>query len=454
MRLSVLRVPALILALASCDTADPPEVQRREVPDTLMSLGAPPAPVAATRSNAQIAADFMELSFQLESGTRLPVFTRFEGPITLRVTGRSAATLPGDLTRLLGRLRREAGIDIRQVAPSEPARITVELRSRAEIRRASGNAACFVVPEVGSWAEYRRQGGGPAWSSLATRDRMAIFLPADAAPQLIRDCLHEELAQALGPVNDLYRLDDSILNDDNLKTVLTGFDMLILKATYDPALASGMRPSEVAARLPAILNRINPAGRGGALAVPATADPAWNRTLERALDGDLSVAQRLRAAERAVADARRRGWPDNRLAFALLEVGRLSMGSNPTRAMQALTEAGRYYGQDISTAEQAAEVAEQVAVLMLRAGRPEAALALIDRHAPAARRGQNAALLATLLMIKAAALDELGRPADAEATRTESLAWARYGLGDEDRIERQLAQIARLSGPTEEGELR
>ena len=87
-----------------------------------------------------------------------------------------------------------------------------------------------------------------------------IFLPNDASPQEARDCLHEELAQAIGPLNDLYRLPDSVFNDDNVHTVLTGFDMLILRAYYAPELRSGMTRAQVAAKLPAILSRYNPAG--------------------------------------------------------------------------------------------------------------------------------------------------------------------------------------------------
>ncbi len=45
----------------------------------------------------------------------------------------------------------------------------------------------------------------------------------------MRDCLHEELAQALGPLNDLYRLSNSVFNDDNFHSVLTGFDMEMLR---------------------------------------------------------------------------------------------------------------------------------------------------------------------------------------------------------------------------------
>ena len=52
----------------------------------------------------------------------------------------------------------------------------------------------------------------------------------------MRDCLHEELAQALGPLNDLYRLPNTVFNDDNFHSVLTGFDMTILRATYAPGL--------------------------------------------------------------------------------------------------------------------------------------------------------------------------------------------------------------------------
>ena len=53
-------------------------------------------------------------------------------------------------------------------------------------------------------------------------------------------------------MNDLYRLPESIFNDDNFHTVLTRFDMLILAATYAPELRSGMSRDAVAAALPGI----------------------------------------------------------------------------------------------------------------------------------------------------------------------------------------------------------
>ena len=83
----------------------------------------------------------------------------------------------------------------------------------------------------------------------------------------MRDCLHEEFAQALGPLNDLYRLPNSVFNDDNVHTVLTSFDMLILKITYAPSLKSGMSRTQVQARLPAILKKLIHAEPRSALAI-------------------------------------------------------------------------------------------------------------------------------------------------------------------------------------------
>ena len=61
-----------------------------------------------------------------------------------------------DLTRLLNRLRREAGIDIRQIDEGQ-ANITIEAVSQKHILpHSADNAACFVVPNSSSLEEYRR----------------------------------------------------------------------------------------------------------------------------------------------------------------------------------------------------------------------------------------------------------------------------------------------------------
>jgi hypothetical protein len=182
------------LLLGACVPVTPSEVPTRNIsPEAISSLPpmktfAPARPAAVRKSNNDIAIDFIELSFQLESGRDLPTFTRFEGPITVRVTGAPPPSLSGDLSRLLNRLRREAGIEISQVGSSDAANITIQAVSRSDIRKALPHAACFVVPNISNLAEYRAARRTPRtnWSGLKTRQKLAIFLTNDSSPQAIR----------------------------------------------------------------------------------------------------------------------------------------------------------------------------------------------------------------------------------------------------------------------------
>src|SRR5690606_18888778 len=101
-------------------------------------------PAGGGRGNVALARDFLELSFMLESGRALPVFSRFEGPITVAMTGAVPASASSDLSELVSRLRNEAGIDIRPAPAGEAAAITVHFAPRAQLRRLAPSAACFV----------------------------------------------------------------------------------------------------------------------------------------------------------------------------------------------------------------------------------------------------------------------------------------------------------------------
>jgi len=139
----------------------------------------PPGP---TRANATIAQDFLDLSFRMESGRPIAVMTRFDGPISVRVTGAVPSSLVPDLRSLLGRLRSEAGIDI-FLTGAPDASITIEAVPRDELQRAVPRAACFVVPRISSWEEFKAVRRTPQvdWTTLERRDRAAVFVPADVA---------------------------------------------------------------------------------------------------------------------------------------------------------------------------------------------------------------------------------------------------------------------------------
>ncbi len=397
------------------------------------------------RPNAEMVQDFLDLSFRLESGRELPLLTRYEGPVRVRLTGPVPRNATTDLKRVLARLRSEAGIPITMTTGAE-AEITVEFLPRRTMQRLVPRAACFVAPRVSSWAEYRRARRDRLdWTTLTERRRSAVFIPNDTAPQEIRDCLHEELAQALGPLNDLYRLPDSVFNDDNVHTVLTGFDMLMLRAYYAPELHSGMRRGEVAARLPRLLARLNPAGERGYGALPEPTPRAFGQAIETALGPGTFPARRRAAAREALRITQERSWRDNRAGFAWLALGRLSLGHSAAEARTAFAQASAIYHSQPGLALQAAHADTQLAAFALSDGRASDAIALVDRSLGVVAASENAALLANLLMVKAEALDLLGHPAEANAARLDSLGWARYGFASDAEVEARLLNIAALS---------
>ena len=448
MRNSLIALATLVLA--ACTGPQAPATASRLVtlPSAMppMKTFASPRVTAPERSNAAIARDFLDLSFELESGRELPVLTRFEGPITVRVTGKVPPSLGPDLSRLLRRLRREAGISITRVPANQEASITIEVLPRSELQRYVPQAACFVVPRLSGWAEFKRNRRGAAvdWTTLQSRDRMAIFLPGDVSPQETRDCLHEEIAQALGPLNDLYRLSDSVFNDDNFHTVLTGFDMLILRTYYAPQLMSGMTRSQVAARLPGILAQLNPQGQLIADSPSGRTPRVWIEAVEEALGPKTSPARRQVAARRAVSIARAQGWTDNRMAFSLFALGRLSLAGEADVALASFLQAGTIYNARPETRLQASHVAMQLAAFALSSGQAETAIRLVDENIAPVAEAENAALLATLLMIKAEALEQLGKFAEARAVRLDSLGWARYGFGSEAEVRQRVSEISAL----------
>ncbi len=155
-----------------------PDPVRLTFPEIQRFAGESPGP--ATRPNSEMALDFVDLAFRMESGRPLPVFTRFEGPITVRVAGQLRPESQQDLEALLRRLRNEARIDIRLTNDTD-ASIVIEALPNRTIQRVAPNAACFVVPRVQSWAELRAARNTPTldWATLRQRDKAAIFLPSD-----------------------------------------------------------------------------------------------------------------------------------------------------------------------------------------------------------------------------------------------------------------------------------
>ena len=94
--------------LAACSGAQTEVPERRLVTVAsvpVMNTFPPTEARHPTRSNAAIARDILALEFQMESGRDLPALTRFEGPITIALTGDVPAIAPLELARVIGRFR-------------------------------------------------------------------------------------------------------------------------------------------------------------------------------------------------------------------------------------------------------------------------------------------------------------------------------------------------------------
>jgi len=433
--------------LAGCAAVPVPEVSSVRFPPASLPLG-------VAQSNRELAEDFLDLTFGLESGEALEGLLRYEAPVRVYMSSPGLASYRGDLEALLARLRREAGIDIAETRDASAAQIRIEAVPSAQIGRVFPTAACFIVPGETDWRSFmrRRSDGRLRWGEQDQLRGAAIFLPLDTTPQDVRDCLNEEITQALGPANDLYRLPNTIWNDDNFHGMATNFDMLILRALYQPEFSSGMSRDEVARQLPRVLDRVNPRGRG----LPARArypeSQEWSAVIEAALARSALRSRRIAAAEEAVRLAAAMRPVDHRLGVSLLTLGRLSLRRDADEAARHFAEAYRLFRAQFGTHDvRTAQAGVHVAALALGTREFETAIALADLHVPTARAGQNAVLIAGFLSIKAQALYDLGDLEGAQAVRLDSLRWARYGFGDSDgalaREQAQIAAILRLEEP-------
>lgn len=441
----------LALGLAACDAtqqsaslqAPSLDVQTRAISSA--ALFGSPRPLAPERSNAQIAQDILELGFRLESGRAIPFFSRFEGPVALRLTGAVPPLAGVETDRLIARLRAEARLDIRRTDGA--AQITVEFVPRAQMRRMVPDASCFVVPNVASWEEFRAnpRGAHLDWTQVVRREKVLVVTPADSTVQEMRDCLHEEVAQALGPLNDLYRIGETVWNDDNFQTSLTGFDMLLLRVWNHPDLRPGMTREEVGARLPALLARLNPQGarRSSVPLDPIPTPAAWTLAIESAL-GSSTRRRGFAYAQDALRIALAQDWRDERLAFSLFLAARFAPPGEGEQALDALISAASIYASRPGGAVPRAHVELHLAAQALGAGQYPLVLRLTDAAMGPARRTENGALLSSLMLLRAQGLERMGRQAEAERLRRDAVPFAVYGFGSVEAATNRREEIAAL----------
>ncbi len=376
------------------------------------------------RSNNAIANEFLSLVFETENGTRIPRLLRYEGAIRVNLDPDLQA-YRRDLENVLQKIRSQSEIDI-ALGNGASVNIYVERVSAAALRRSYPTAACVVVPGVSSFSQFLR-GDFPRWSRQTRLQKAAVFIPDNAPPYIVRACLNEEIAQALGPVNDLYLVADTVFNDDNVFNSLTDYDLLILRVLYHPQLSTGMSRTQAAPLVARILRGINPAGQ---IAGPlGQSNLSWKRQIETAMNSRNPRAARLRSAENAVQISRRLG--DHRLAHSLLIYGRLNLQNRPDLAAPAFREAyslsQRLLGPDNL---RTALAGMHMAAVALSAERFGDVITLSTPALATAQRYDDPVLAAGLLGLRALAFAQLEQNSKAQAARLASAEQARYAFGN------------------------
>ncbi|MBK0397631.1 DUF2927 domain-containing protein [Limibaculum sp. M0105] len=282
---------ALWAALASC-AAQPPY---RAVPAPQVPVLGADIPAGTTAwSNASLARVFTALAFDMETGATRPGLMRLEQPVEVALEGPGSGQYAEFLDDYLHGLGSQTGIAIGRGVEGARSRIRLRLVEARSFARSEPSAACVLTPGASSWGAFRR--GGPAGGSEA----VTVFIPASAPPHVIRGCIAEEVAQALGLANDIYGLGPSIFNDDAAHVRPTALDLLMLRVLYAPELAPGMDRDAAEAAAERALDRLNPAGRDAPALVfmPDTALGEWRGIAVRVTSRDATPVTRAERARR------------------------------------------------------------------------------------------------------------------------------------------------------------
>ena len=347
----------------------------------------PPPRPGPKRSNADIARDFLDLSFRLESGRELAVFNplrRADHRARHRPPARNHDARPRCAHPPPARRGRDRHLAHQRGAGQHHHRGPDPPRDPPQPAPRGLFSWCRASPTFPNTAALAAA-PGPTGHSCATARNWRSSCPADASPQELRDCLHEELAQAIGPLNDLYRLPDSVFNDDNIHAVLTGF------RHADPARLLRARTRQ---------RHVAPRGRGAPARNPRPAQPRrCGHPRARARPHAAKLDQRHRGgpsaptaaqananAPRAApsASAQSLGWQDHRRAFVHYAMGRLIAATDPDAAMGHFQAADRFFAATPGAGLHRAFVASQLAAHALSRGDGRTALALIEPNIPVA----------------------------------------------------------------------
>ena len=393
------------------------------------AVGAQPIPW----TSGALVEDFIELTFDAEWGLRTRRLRKWEGPVRISLIGDELSAYADHARGVAARLDAATGPHLAvYLSPRDPtAEIVFRSAPLREMRRVAPGANCFFVPFSGDWTAFReaRRAGGATWANAKALEAVTVFIPSFAAPHDIRTCLEEEAAQALGPRNDLFRLSDSIFNDDAAHLRLTSFDALMLRTLYDPDLKAGMTRDAARKAARRVLAKEN-AGFGERPRL-ATAGDREHDELRARSTAARGLKERAEAAARLLRAMKAAPAPDHRLAEAHAMNAYIAYeAERPQDAIAGFQAAERHLIAIAAPDDvRLAIIRGSLAAVLKREGKARAALAKLDLAIPVLAANAHDGHLAQALRWRAACLHQLGERDAARRAARDALAWATYVYG-------------------------
>lgn len=378
-------------------------------------------------SHDSLADLFVALTHDTEWGDRRRALVRYDEPVRVALEGPGSAQYAPFLGDYLGRLRQFSGIDI---APaSGPANMWVRFVAADDFQAVLPTLACVVTPGDLTWARFRDDPAALGTRAVlaAAEHRHTIFVPQSTRPDLVRACLIEEIAQGLGPGNDLWGLGPSIFNDDAAHLWPTALDHLMLRLLYRPEMRGGDPRADSRAKARALLPRINPAGDGAAPLPALHHDDMgeWRRVMLRIAARDTGAARMADLTRLAVALSATRAPDSPQHCHSLMSQALLDPGAVPVLS-RARAVCARVHGAgDVRVARLDLERGWR----LLESGDAAGALAQGQALLPIFRGLGQAQPLAWTFLLIAVAHRVQGAETEAAAAAAQALAWASYVYG-------------------------
>ncbi len=219
-----------------------------------------PASVVNSYSDAQLIDGFMRTVFGAEDPVQNRRANRnrikkFPGRVRVHIINLAQPDRSAEVRRFLKVLRASVkNLNITETRHEKKAEMIVFLIDRGDYREVIEETLKGMPGQANSLL-LRRSAcsavtGGRNGINL---DRAFVYIVANEGRRAFRHCMVEEITQSLGPVNDDWRLKDSIFNDSSSVETFAIFDWYLLNMLYDRRVKAGMTPVQVRRVLPAAI---------------------------------------------------------------------------------------------------------------------------------------------------------------------------------------------------------